>query len=136
MIIEKRTIEIPLIIVKDSIYARERNYKCKLCNEVLRRLFQFEDHWLKHFPNGANLEDGDGGVVSPDASCIHNDASCIHNILNPFTGMIRNDGNENAPYLPRMKIKSKVRKYLYFIYNQKLAIITSPFLSVTSYNVM
>ena len=44
--------EIPLVIVKSSVESRERKYKCTVCEEVIDRLFMYEDHWLHHLLDG------------------------------------------------------------------------------------
>ena len=58
-------IEIPLIILKTSFAAKERQYKCTTCGEVLDRLYKYEDHYEKHFYDGNNAK----GLVEFDHGC-------------------------------------------------------------------
>ena len=66
-------VEIPLILVKSSLNARDRKYKCVLCSALFDKLYHYEEHWTSHVePESSNsmdfgnrtAEEGIGSSVS------------------------------------------------------------------------
>ena len=66
-------VEIPLVLVKSSLNARDRKYKCVLCSKLFDKLFHYEEHWTSHVEPGASnsmgfdnrtAEEGIGSSVS------------------------------------------------------------------------
>lgn len=103
MAVEKGKIEIPLLLVKESFFSRERWYKCSICHVVVDRMFKFEDHWLKHLPgwNDFKGDQTDGFDILESSSITGDGQNSIQ--------------SENAARKPKLKAS-----------NEKLAIEEPP----------